>query len=92
MPNTPQFLPDWTRVWTATEAEEQLNGFEFTGPGWYIGKETILVIPVEAYVRLTVWRQRWPASTKFNFYVFSGNPRDAFNAITTAPVRKDDSV
>lgn len=90
------FLPDWTHVWTAEEAEEQLSGFKFSGPGWYLTKsDSILVLPMrggpgaELSVNNT-WRQLRPKGERFTFMVYNGyNPCAAFNAVANAPVRLD---
>jgi hypothetical protein len=34
--NVNTFVPDWSQVYTVAEMEEDLVGFEFKGPGWYV--------------------------------------------------------
>jgi hypothetical protein len=88
--------PDWEKVWTAAEAEEQLTNFRFTGPGWYSGKkDTLLVLPADEVDTdnhwIGVWKQRWPPKQLFRFCVYSGHdPANSFNAIANAPVRQDE--
>lgn len=33
--NFGQISQDWMAVWTVKQAEEELDGFQFQGPGWY---------------------------------------------------------
>jgi len=75
-----EIFPDWKELWEPSEAEAQLEGFKFSGPGWYLyGTDTIFVIPSPA------------AGKKFWFWVYSGrNPSDAFGQIVNAPVRVDE--
>lgn len=90
---TPQ--ADWQEIWTAHQAEHQMKGFKFEGPGWYAYSEhVLLVIPLESnnpkreYDGL--WSKNWPISQKFRFFVYNGrNPADIFNAIVNAPTRVD---
>jgi hypothetical protein len=72
---TIDFQADWKSLWSAEEAEIELTGFKFHGPGWYLEKTgSILVLPA-----------REP--DKFWFMVY--NERDgraAFKDIVDAPV------
>src|SRR5258708_4753360 len=100
------FLPDWSSCWTANEAEEQLAGFKFQGPGWYflkidddeIGFDKLLVVPdlgPTDTVENSVWQQKWmKKGRKFWFHVFNSgrDPMHAFNSIVNAPTRQDDRV
>lgn len=85
--NANDFRPDSTNLWTASEAQLELTGFKFSGPGWYVtDTETILVIPAEEVENPFI--QSWPASTRFFFYFYDGrNPAHAFNSIVNAPTR-----
>lgn len=89
-PSPVEFVPDWEKVWTAKEAEKQLDGFKFQGPGWYItGEDTMLVMPVFPTMRCGgIWATHWLVSQMFRFCVYNKrNPVAAFNAIVNAPVR-----
>jgi hypothetical protein len=89
-------MPDWHVRWTAAQAEQELIGFKFTGPGWYFIKradelDTLLVFPHGPYDARTQWQGRdWPDDQLWNIWVFTG--RDAspsFSAICSAPTRVD---
>lgn len=85
------FHPDWTDIMTAREAENQLEGFKFSGPGWYtLADDTMLVIAFERPA-VEAWNQkaRLPNSKeRFEFNVYNQrNPIDAFNLIINAPTR-----
>jgi hypothetical protein len=83
--------PDWTQVWTSSQAEKKnLGGFKFTGPGWYINEDgsAMLVAPVEAKVMPFV--KNFGNDIKFRFYVYDRvNVCTIFNMIADAPVRVD---
>jgi ribosomal protein L7/L12 len=84
--------PDWSEVWTARNAEEQLQGFAFKGPGWYLSStDTLLVTPCGAVEEgSTPWQWKWPEDQLFRFNVYNHrNPADGFNQIINAPVRED---
>lgn len=97
-----EFIPNWTSVWTASEAEHALPDFKFNGPGWYFSdKETTLVVArrpvltevkrIEKHQPPSAWADKWPPGTKFDFHIFlNRNPFDMFKAIFDAPVRQDD--
>lgn len=82
------FRPDWDTTYTAQEAEVQLKGFKFSGPGWYLTEtDTVLVAPSEAHRQ--PWRAVWPDDTKFRFFVWNRTGLgDVFNFIANAPVRR----
>jgi hypothetical protein len=95
------FEPDWTKRWTAREAEEQLHNFKFSGPGWYLSpSDTLLVVPdsdveyagsYKDRVEKGPWRGKWPEDQLFWFIVYNGrDPSNSFNALANAPVRQDD--
>ena len=96
------FEPDYTKLYTASEAEYELTNFKFLGPGWYIAKtETLLVVPnadVEKYtaphqesLNKGPWKQVWDIDQLFWFFFYEGNnPLDSFDAITNAPIRLND--
>jgi hypothetical protein len=71
------FFPNWDQILTPEEAERELNGFEFKGPGWYYtDTDTVLVIPMDKeYFRFCVWGDCDPTS--------------AFRWIINAPIRLD---
>lgn len=73
------FTPDWVAVWPPVEAEKQLEGFKWNGPGWYLEKQdTFLVLPTNQ-----------PGI--FSFHVYNDrNPAKAFNQIVNAPCRSDE--
>jgi len=90
-----EFVPNWSEDWEVGEAESQLVGFKFSGPGWYINEygNTLLVVPVSYDSNQEIipnpWSAVWPASQLFRFFAYSRNPASAFNAIANAPTRKD---
>jgi hypothetical protein len=79
--NLALFVHDWHEIFTAEQAEEELEDFEFKGPGWYHScGDTLLVLPY-----------RCGCSTEndaeFHFYVWSDiNPIEAFKQIATLSV------
>ena len=95
------FLPDYTLLYTSHEAEHELKGFKFTGPGWYVTKtDTLLVVPdgdVEYTgspaldTRRDPWKNAWKPGQKFWFFVWNGrNPGGVFDAVVHAPTRVDE--
>lgn len=87
-----EFEPD------ASQAEADLIGFKFLGPGWYEDAHgTTLVIP-DADVKYPFgigqaskgpWRSSWPADQVFWVCYYEGrNPFNAFNALANAPTRQ----
>lgn len=97
------FTPNWTSVWTATEAEHELPEFKFKGPGWYFSdNDTLLVVPrrpvliaenkqARRHQPPDAWTEKWPPGSRFNFHVYKNcNPLEAFKAIMDAPVRADE--
>jgi hypothetical protein len=93
------FNPSWQEVWTAEEAEKELTGFKFRGPGLYfIGDDVIIVIPKDAHPSISPWEtishpwnySGWPKHALFTFLVYTGyNPLQTFNLIVSAPIRQD---
>ena len=88
--------PDWTRNWTAKEAEYELHGFKFTGPGWYFSKgengslDSMLVVPCNS-VAEDVFASEHSEDTIFKFCVYNNrNPATDLQAIANAPVRQDE--
>jgi len=95
------FDPDWQQTWTAEEAEKELEGFKFEGPGWYLNshKETILVIPKEVVHAILAseeipefpWKRHWPKDTLFVFNAYMGwSPTLGFSLVVNAPTRRID--
>src|SRR5438105_1903779 len=74
--------PDWHETWSPDEAEEQLSGFKWRGPGWYFTEtDSMLVIPTP----------NWKLTHNYNFLVYNHrNPCEGFNQIVNAPVRVDE--
>lgn len=72
------FFPDWTLLETPENAERELPGFKFKGPGWYLTVEqTLLIIPTH--------QGNW-----FTFCFWTRhNVGDAFGWIVNAPTRDD---
>lgn len=75
-----QITPDWSKHWTAKEAEEQLTGFTFQGIGWYNeGGDSMLVI--ESSMK--------DEQQRYNFMVFNGNnPIRSFGYAISLPEHK----
>lgn len=94
MPNpmSLDFTPDWKKLYTAEQANEDLQDFKFEGPGWYLIKEdTLLVVPVDTSTKSLPWKREWPKDQLFLFMVWNGsNPRDALNSVINAPVRQSE--
>lgn len=80
--------PDWSAIYTAERAEQELIGFKFKGIGWYFtkwekdgkkGSDTILVVPFH------------DNSKVFRFHVYNNrNPLAAFQWVVDAPVQVDE--
>lgn len=100
-----QVTPDWIRVLTASEFEEEIGAFKFNGPGLYLRKDfkfngpglylrentTLLVIPFCTQTAKGVWDQKWPCETKFTFYMYYQSfEKLIFSVIATVPTRQDD--
>ena len=83
-----RFKPDWSEVWTAAQAEAQLEEFKFTGPGFYRHNgDTLLVIPVDRPAS-QMWHQAFRPDEQFEFNVYNAtDPADWFNLIANAPTR-----
>lgn len=85
-------IPDWRQTWTSAQAEEQMPGFTFTGPGWYIHKENVVIVVPQARARREMWHHAKAYEDEpFEFLVYIGrNPSNIFEAIQNAPSRQDD--
>jgi hypothetical protein len=72
-------FPDWRRLLTPDDAERELEGFVWRGPGWYINdNDSLLVFPS-------------PLSGEYWFWVYNGrSPHEGMMQATRAPVRIDD--
>ena len=83
-----EFIPDWSHRWNAAQAELELDGFKFQGPGIYRhGKDVLLVVPTERD-RATLWNKAFKAGEVFRFLVYTDrDPCDAFHLIVNAPGR-----
>jgi carbohydrate-binding DOMON domain-containing protein len=82
------FLPDWSCIWSAKEAEKELIAFEFKGPGWYFTKtDSILVMPHNRTID-----RLWVSSNElFEFNIYNRrNPLNLFITIANAPVILND--
>lgn len=89
-----EIRPDWSHVWRAKDAERELSGFKFEGPGWYLTKDDVLlVIPTGArdnQVHHWAHAGHWDEEQLFQFYVYNGrSPIQAFNELANAPVKVD---
>ena len=79
------FTPDWTVSYTSEQAEDQLEGFKFKGPGWYHSKgDSLLVLPLgEGIIK------GGGVGQFYCFYVFNGrDPRECFQKIGAAPTHE----
>ena len=76
------FNPDWTSEFTPEDAERELKGFKFKGPGWYLTNiDTLLVVPAKfkgAYL-FYVWNQS----------VWGGTVGQSVNGLVNVPTRVD---
>lgn len=90
------FRPDWTQSWTAAAAEEQLRGFKFKGPGWYLeGNDAILVVPWERPPGEGFTHKPEQRDEMFQFCVWNGRDKESmvkhltslFALIVHAPIR-----
>jgi hypothetical protein len=89
-------IESWSHLWTAKQAEKQLSGFEFKGPGWYLGhEECMLVLPAEkASQNPNLYMYRWkligPPKTVYRFIIWNGrsDTRDSFRELAQAPIRE----
>jgi hypothetical protein len=83
-----EFRPDWVGIWSVEEAEKELTGFKFAGPGFYhVAPDTMLVVPIERKLE-EIWHSALRPGEKFRFYIWNGGrPIDVFNAIVNAPRR-----
>lgn len=63
--------PDWTCVWSATQANQELVGLKFERPGWYITKtDSILVLPLDRPPDQLFVKQ-YTLTERFRFHVWS---------------------
>jgi hypothetical protein len=83
---------DYSSIWTAAEANEQLKDFRFTGPGWYFTKtDTVLVWPLDRNDPETFWHQKYKADEHFRFYIWNFPSASLGMALAArAPTRQDD--
>ena len=87
----PAIVPDWTKTWTAGEAEAELVAFEFKGPGWYMGgPDTMLVLPIDRPLE-HMGHQRFTETERFRFHVWNDrkNVPDILCKIVYLPTRMD---
>lgn len=72
-------FPDWRELWTPQAAEQELEGFQWRGPGWYLtDTDSLLVIPS-------------PLHGEYWFWVYNGrNPFDGINQMSRCPTRVDE--
>jgi hypothetical protein len=82
------FKPDYVEVWTARQAEEELDNFKFDGPGWYYcGEDVMLVLACERPAR-SFWEKSFDETERFEFNIYNErNPEDVFALIAEAPRR-----
>lgn len=74
-----QVSPNWTKILTAKEAEREIKGFVFRGPGLYLSAESTLLVVSTAecppskrlLIQSWIWKQSWPENTKFEFCVWN---------------------
>ncbi len=91
MDNAYGFVYDWRDFWTARRAEQELPGFKFLGPGWYVYKTgALLVVPHGTGTRKTNATGEADGTPCFQFFSYSHNPAQAFNEIVNAPTRVDE--
>lgn len=71
-------FPDWRELWTPQAAEQELEGFQWRGPGWYItDTDSMLVIPS-------------PLHGEYWFWVYNGrNPHEGMMQAVRSPTRWD---
>lgn len=82
---------DWKEKWTASKAEQQLDGFFFAGPGWYFQKDsTLLVLPIDRH-DAELWHSATNAHDElFHFFVWDNyDPTASINLVANAPTRMD---
>lgn len=80
--------PDWTAVYSPEDAEKELVGFKWDGPGLYIqGKDSLLVIP-RARDAYNMWHYAHSSVEEFLFCIYNGRDlREMINVLGHAPVR-----
>lgn len=83
-PEIYDFIPDWTALFTADQAERELRNFLFRGVGLYLTKtDTIIVLPAIVSARAAT-------PPVFRFCVYNNvSAHEAFNTIINLPVRTD---
>jgi hypothetical protein len=81
---------DWSTMGTPEHLEQELNGFKFSGPGFYLTKtDTLLVAPLAPQSDPWQWRSDM-SPTAFRAYVYNCQFADTiFSRIAVAPVRSD---
>lgn len=91
-----QLLPDWSHVWTSVEAEDQLEGFKFHGPGFYLtDTDTIVVVPLGSRLgpmgeERKLWSARYQESEQFHFHCYNcPHYETLFSQMGLIPVKLD---
>lgn len=92
MQNPVVVSPDWVMTGTAAHLEEQLTGFKFSGPGFYIrSTEFDLVTLVDPQPYATEWNQKQPKEALLKLHHYSCPFSDSvFGRHGTPPVRQDE--
>lgn len=83
------FEYDWQNCWTVEQAEKELQGFEWKGPGVYNhGFDSMIVIPVNRSSD-EIWHTKLTEiNEKFNFYIFNNRRvADLISVLSQAPTR-----
>jgi len=80
-------IPDWKETWTIAEAEAELSGFVFRGPGWYKSAARKAGLNIDYLLVTTANATARANQTLYRFYVYNGrNPIPTFKWVGTAPV------
>ncbi len=67
-----QVSPDWVHRYSAKQAENDLVGFKFKGPGLYLTKtDTMIVLPDSDPSTGDPWEQNWLKDQLFTFYCYN---------------------
>ena len=83
------FIPNWSQIWTATQAEAELNEFVFNGTGWYFSEQgTIIVLPLERDL-VSRWHKKHTDTETFLFCVWNERLDTIFSSIANAPTRTE---
>jgi len=98
--------PAWVKVWTAAEAESDMEGFKFKGPGWYYLKDktrvdephfSILAVPVDRgelnyKTTRTFWAPAYTEQERFEFNVWDFDIASRMALFTSAPNKVDERL